>query len=227
MLLTQVLDPFRACTAAHLDGPVAIIGSGGHCRTVLWTLQECGRECVGVWTNLEAHVGTDILGIPVRGLLNEVPTDVPLHVALGHVALKQSIVAQMEARSRNVVWATIVHPKTTCHSSLVLGEGSFLGSGVAVEGDARIGAHTVVCSDSAIGHNAVVGSYALLGARVVLAGAAVVCDEAEIGVSAAVAPKVIVGRAAKLGALSSAMTHVPDGCSAVGVPALVVSKKAK
>ena len=205
------------------DSDVVLIGSGGHTRSVLMALQAGGRRCAGIYTNLSAHVGREILGVPVAGLLSDVPVDAVLHIALGDPSLKRKILSEFPNR----VWATIVHPRAAVHESVTVGEGSFVGANVHVEPLCSVGAHSILSAGVVIGHDSKVGSFTLFGANSCSGGAATTGDDCVVGMGAAVSPKTELGHRVILGTASGAHTPIPEGCTAIGIPATFVTSASK
>eukprot|EP00584_Thalassiosira_punctigera_P001363 CAMPEP_0172527556 /NCGR_PEP_ID=MMETSP1067-20121228/2201_1 /TAXON_ID=265564 ORGANISM="Thalassiosira punctigera, Strain Tpunct2005C2" /NCGR_SAMPLE_ID=MMETSP1067 /ASSEMBLY_ACC=CAM_ASM_000444 /LENGTH=3313 /DNA_ID=CAMNT_0013311309 /DNA_START=123 /DNA_END=10064 /DNA_ORIENTATION=- len=220
---------FDVSSCAHASSPVTILGSGGHVRTLIMTLNDLGMPIRGVYTNLSQHVGQQILGIPVRGLLDQIPNDLDaIIVAVGDWKMRRQWVQEQRKRQPGKVnlFPTICHPSAQIHSSAIVGEGCFIGPSVVVDAEASIGMHTIISAGSVIGHNSAVGSFSLLGGNSTLAGAARVGDDTEMGVSASIAPKVRVGNRVKVGAGSAVMHTVGDSSTVVGVPAQVTYRMA-
>ena len=213
-------EPFLSSSAPD-NSDVVLIGSGGHTRSVLMALQAGGRRCTGIYTNLAAHVGREIVGVRVAGLLSDIPGDAVLHIALGDPALKRRFLSEFPGRQ----WATIIHPLARVHDSAVVGEGSFIGANAYVEPLSSVGAHTILTAGSFVAHDSKVGSFTLFGGNACTGGLAIVGDDCIIGTGAAVSPRTSVGNGSKLGSGSAAHFDIPAGCTAVGTPAQWVVAK--
>jgi len=220
---------FDVSSCAHASSPVTILGSGGACSYSDHDAERPWHAYRGVYTNLSQHVGQQILGIPVRGLLDQVPNDLDaIIVAVGDWKMRRQWVQEQRKRQPGKLnlFPTICHPSAQIHSSAIVGEGCFIGPSVVVDAEASIGMHTIISAGSVIGHNSAVGSFSLLGGNSTLAGAARVGDDTEMGVSASIAPKVRVGNRVKVGAGSAVMHTVGDSSTVVGVPAQVTYRMA-
>jgi sugar O-acyltransferase (sialic acid O-acetyltransferase NeuD family) len=100
-----------------------------------------------------------------------------------------------------------------------------LGEGTIVNGQAMIGAQSVlrrfvhINRSASIGHDAEIQDYATLGPGCVLAGEVVVETGAFIGAGAIVAPKVRIGANAVVSAGAVVMKDVPERAVVIGNPA--------
>ena len=204
----------------RLDKPLYLLGSGGHSRTVIGQLKALDVPIAGIFTNLEKHVGTTLLGVKVLGLLEEVPapTECFLHICLGQPLLKQEWAARFSTHS----YVSIVHPMAGVDESCTMGEGSFIGALALVDGLVSIGAHSIVEGHSVVGHDTSIGSFTLIGGMAAIAGSSVIGDGVVLGTHSSTAPKVRLGNRAVLGSGSSAHCDIPEDCTAVGVPAEVL-----
>jgi sugar O-acyltransferase (sialic acid O-acetyltransferase NeuD family) len=204
----------------RLDKPLYLLASGGHSRTVIGQLKALDVPIAGIFTNLEKHVGTTLMGVKVLGLLEEVPapTECFLHICLGQPLLKQ----EWAARFSTHTYVTIVHPMAGVDESCTMGEGSFIGALALVDGLVSIGAHSIVEGHSVVGHDTSIGSFTLIGGMAAIAGSSVIGDGVVLGTHSSTAPKVRLGNRAVLGSGSSAHSNIPEDCTAVGVPAEVL-----
>jgi acetyltransferase EpsM len=204
----------------RLDKPLYLLGSGGHSRTVIGQLNALDVPIAGIFTNLEKHVGTTLMGVKVLGLLEEVPapTECFLHICLGQPLLKQEWAARFSTYS----YVSIVHPMAMVEESCTMGEGSFIGALALVDGLVSIGAHSIVEGHSVVGHDTLIGSFTLIGGMAAIAGSCVIGDGVVLGTHSSTAPKVRLGNRAVLGSGSSAHSNIPEDCTAVGVPAEVL-----
>ena len=211
-------------TTVPLDAPCIIVGSGGHTRTLIGALEGAKRPILGIYTNQSDRVGQAILGVPIKGTLSDVPPGVPVNIAIGAWKMRREWVAMFAGRNP---FATIVHPSAQiCHSSVAIGEGSYVGVGVVLEAEVTIGAHTILSANTVVGHNSTVGSFVLTGGGCTVAGGGYVGDDCELGVNASIAPKCGIGNRVVVGAGSAVMTKVPDAPGSdstllvIGVPAV-------
>jgi sugar O-acyltransferase (sialic acid O-acetyltransferase NeuD family) len=207
----------------NLEKCLYLVGSGGHARTVIATLKVLHVDIAGIFTNLEDHVGTDLMGIPVLGLLDQVPapSESYLHICLGQPLLKQEWATLFPHHS----FVAIVDPRAIIdETSCTLGEGCFVGPLAVIDGMVSIGAHSIVEVHALVAHDTKVGSFTLIGGMAAVAGSSVIGDGVVLGTHASTAPKIRVGNRAVLGSGSSAYKNIPEGCTAFGVPAEVQYK---
>lgn len=202
------------------QGPVLVVGAGGHAKVVIETLRACGREIAGV---LDADAtprlvaGARVIGVDAdaprlrrEGLAHAI-------VALGDNALRERIGASL--RSQGFTLANAVHPAATIAVSVTLGAGVAVMAGAVVNADTRVGDLAIINTGACVDHDGELMAACHVAPRAALAGAVRVGARAFVGVGASVVPGVNIGADAVVGAGAAVIGDVPPGATVVGVPA--------
>jgi sugar O-acyltransferase (sialic acid O-acetyltransferase NeuD family) len=201
--------------------PLWIVGAGGHAKVVIETARTMGAfEPVGILDDDPCRLGSDVLGVPVRGAAG--PESVAALgvgyavVAIGDNRARAEVARRLDGR---VEWATLVHPASTIALPVRLGEGTVVFAGAIVQPDAEIGRHVIVNTGASVDHDSIVGDFAHLAPGVRLAGNVRVGEGAFLGIASCVVPARSVGAWATVGAGGVVTVDVPEAVVAVGVPA--------
>lgn len=200
------------------EGPVAVIGAGGHAKVVIATLRAAGVAVAAAFDDDAERHGTELLGVPVRG---------PAAAAAG-LGCRRAVLAVGDNRARRrlaaalgagLEWVTVVHPRAWVDPDARLGAGTVVFAGAVVQPGAEIGAHAIVNTAASIDHDCRVGDFAHLGPGCRLCGGVTVGEGALAGVGCAVAPGLTIGAWAVVGAGAAVVRDLPAATTAAGVPA--------
>jgi hypothetical protein len=165
---------------------------------------------------IPAVVGADELQAELLALPFAVPQTNP--------ALRRATVAA--ARSLGFErGATIVHPSSEVASTVVLGQGCYVGAVTSIGAGTVAGDWCLVNRSCSIAHHVTLGSYVATGPGVVIAGACTVEDGAFVGAGAVLAPKVTIGVGAVVGAGAVVIRDVAPGVTVAGNPARVLERR--
>jgi acetyltransferase EpsM len=199
--------------------PVAIIGAGGHSLIIISLLTELNYPIVGIFDDDESKYGNSILGIPVLGK----PEDIPSHncwsavVAIGSNRIRRVMVNRLP----DLEWVTLIHPNAYVHSSVKVGQGTVVMLDAVVRVCACVGSHTIINTKAVVGHGCEIGDYAHIAGSSHIGGDSVVGEGAMLGLGAAIIPERKVGAWSVVGAGAVVTRDIPDGVRAMGVPAVV------
>jgi len=194
---------------------IHVAGAGGHAKVVIATLQAFGFEVAGAWDDDVARVGEAILGVPVRGAIDDLPRDASIVVAIGSNRVRAAVVGRLpEGR-----FCRVTHPRAWVHSSVCVGAGTVLFAGVVVQPGSKLGEHVIVNTAASVDHDCVLEDFVHVGPGVRLAGNVVVRKGGFLGVGACALPGVEIGAWATVGAGAVVVQSLPAGSTAVGCPA--------
>ena len=88
--------------------PLYIIGAGSQSKVLLSMIQECGKECAGIFDDDEKLFGSTLWGVPVRGRISDMPDkeETEAFIAIGDNKARRRIAGSF----KNVCWPVFVHP---------------------------------------------------------------------------------------------------------------------
>lgn len=212
---------------------VAIFGSGGLGREVLWTLRDSETRVVDkngtryipnilgfIDDNAEKHGGTvnDATVLGGSGWLSS-HSDVLTVVAVGIPKIREQVVAKL--RSAGATFATVVSARAVVGDESSVGEGTIILPGAVITADVELGDFVLINPTASVSHDCVVGDFCSLGPGVSLAGNVHVGACCDIGTNASVIPGKQIGARTIVGAGACVTRNLPGAVTAVGVPAAV------
>jgi sugar O-acyltransferase (sialic acid O-acetyltransferase NeuD family) len=200
-------------TPVPLRPAVVVIGAGGHGKVVVSTLQSAGVQIDAVYDDNPTLWGSTILGVTVRGPIEDVRQ---LDHPAGVLGIGNNSVRERLSKSLPLCWLTVIHPHSFVHSSAILGEGTVVFAGAVVQPDAVVGRHSIVNTCASIDHDCRVGSFAAVGPGAHLSGAVAVGDRCLLGTGCCVIPKVQINDDVIVGAGTVVIRDLPPGCTIVG-----------
>lgn len=203
----SVLSPFS---------PVHVIGSGGHAKVVIATLQAASLEIAAIYDDDERRWGTSLMGISVKGpiqLLEKIAGQSAV-IAIGNNEVRRRLSQNLKLR-----WISAIHPMAYVHSSVQIGAGTVIFAGAVVQPDAVVGDHVIVNSSATVDHDSVLEDFVHIAPGAHLAGNVRVRQGAFLGIGSAAIPGVEIGAWSTVGAGAVVVRDVPQKSTVIGVPA--------
>lgn len=205
------------------EGPVVIIGAGGHAKVIIELLRGSGVTIAGL-TDADS-TPRNVLGVPVLGDDGLLPILLSqgirnAFVALGDNRLRLDIGVGLQALGFHLVNA--ISPRATISPSARLGCGIAIMAGAVINAEAKIGDLVIINTGAGIDHETVLGAACHIGPGVAIAGGVRIGSSALLGIGSSVAPGRTVGEGAIIGAGACVIHDVNPYVTAVGVPAIAM-----
>jgi sugar O-acyltransferase (sialic acid O-acetyltransferase NeuD family) len=203
--------------------PVIVLGTGGHARVLLATLQLLGVNVIGLTDSNPAVVG-EVRGFPVIGpdeaILRYQPDRIRLVNGLGSVSKPLARTRLFDRLKREgYFFASVIHPSAIIAADVSWGEGIQIMAGAIIQPGCRIGDNCILNTGAAVDHDCRIGSHVHLAPRVTLSGDVIIGDGVHIGTGAVVIQGVGIGEHCLIGAGTVVIDKVPANTKMVGVPA--------
>ncbi len=174
---------------------IILIGAGSQAKAIVSAARLSGMNVCAIYDDDCARWGQLISGVPIVGSLALAPSS-GLPGILGFDAPQRR---KAVARSLDVRWTTVVHPKAFLDPSASVGAGSVILEGVVAQADVDVRQHVVVSANVTISHDAVVEDFAQLWAGVVLAGSVRIGEGSCLETGALVIPNIRIAPGRSLG----------------------------
>jgi len=208
---------------------VIILGSGGHAKVLVDTLQQCGITIVGLVDETETGTAATVLGAPFLGseqLVFSRGTDtVELVNGVGSVRVPSARRAVYEKfKARGYRFATVVHPSAVVARDVVLGEGAQVLAGAVVQPGVVLGDNCLLNTRASVDHDCTIGAHTHVASGAVLSGGVAVAEEVHIGAAAVVRQYLRIGDRALVAAGAVVIDDVAPGTCVAGVPAKAIAR---
>lgn len=203
-----------------------MIGGGGHCKSVLSSVDKNIFSDIVIVDSID-KVGDFVDGVLIAG------TDDDLQrlfdegyknafIAVGSVcsnANRQRIYEPLKMIGFS--FPSIIDSSAVVSDSAVIEDGVFIGKNAVVNAGARIGKFSIINTGAAADHDCNIGSFVHLSPGVVLSGGVCVGDNSHVGTGSCVKQGVIIGENSTIGMGSVVLKDVPPNVTAFGNPCRV------
>ncbi len=196
----------------------------GHAGVVLDIVRQFGLfEVIGFLDDNHALHGTMVLGLPVFGgvadaarVAREHQVD-GFHLCIGDNNFREKCYNTL--REHNLTVMSVIHPSSIISKSCSLGHGVFIGPGVIMTHNVKVGNNVIINTASTLDHDNLLEDHVFIGPGCHLAGRVKVKQGAFLGIGAKVIPDVTLGEYSIIGAGAVVIREVAARTKVVGVPA--------
>ncbi|MCH2174649.1 MAG: acetyltransferase [Lentisphaeria bacterium] len=126
-----------------------------------------------------------------------------------------------ELEKKGVKFLSIMHPDASVSRNVVLGEGSIVQGGVAIDPYVNIGKNVLLNKNTNIGHDTSIGDGCHIASGACLAAKCYIGSGTMIGMNASILSGVKIGQNSLIGAGAVVTKNIPDKAVAWGSPAKV------
>jgi len=169
--------------------PITVIGTGGHCRSVLSTinlLEDWKVEMLIDWDfkgNKEIIMGHRVDGGPE--LLEDLPSG-NVFISVGNNKLRKDIIATI--REREYSFPNIINPYAFVDPTAVINSGNLIGYGAFIGPMVTIGSHNIINTSAILEHETSVGDYCHIAPSSTVCGRAIIENNVLLGAGSVVLP---------------------------------------
>ncbi len=207
-----------------IEGPIILIGGGGHAAVVADAARTGGFEVLGF---ADDDPSVTLPGISHLGAIDGVladpgHADVPVILAMGPSPLRDRLVLRLAEKAL----AIVIHPSAIVSADASIARGVFVGPGAIINARARILAHAIVNSAAIVEHDCVVGVGAHVAPASTMGGGSKLGDHSLLGIGAVALPGISIGARATVGASALVNRDVRANETVAGIPARVLTQSA-
>jgi sugar O-acyltransferase (sialic acid O-acetyltransferase NeuD family) len=203
---------------------VVVAGAGGHGTVVAEAaMMSKTFTVVGFVDDDPGRRGTELLGLPVLGAINDLTrlADVDgVLIGIGGVGdntARRMVYMRIVELGFDV--PAVVHPASFVAPSAHLSSATFVAAGAIVGTNARIGTNTICNTSCVVDHDCVIGAASHIAPGASLSGNVMVGDDTHIGTNATVIQGVRIGDRALVAAGAVVVGDVAPGTRVAGNPA--------
>jgi sugar O-acyltransferase (sialic acid O-acetyltransferase NeuD family) len=207
---------------------IAIVGGGGHTKSIISILSKLNNYTVVGYTDLEDR--GIILGVNYIGLDDEIKKRKVENIALGISYLKSAtdrllrldLIKKFEASGFN--FPVIISPTAIINKEVGIGNGTIVFDGVIVNAGSQIGKHGVLNTGCIVEHDCVLGENVFLSPGSILCGAVTVGNNVFIGAGSIIKDSVTIVDNVVIGTGSNVVKNIQTPGLYLGNPAVLVQK---
>ncbi|MCP4268652.1 MAG: acetyltransferase [Candidatus Brocadiaceae bacterium] len=187
---------------------IAIVGAGGHARSLINLLELNKYEIIGIYDDsYNSLIKETINEYDVKNNLKHLPSNYPVVLAIGDGKKRDSLYGLYKSQ---ILKDSLVHPKAHIEKRVQIGDSNQVFAMAIINCNVRIGENNIINTGSIIEHECCIGSHnhisigAMIAGRVKLgnrcfvgAGVAIIdkleiCDDVIIGANAVVVENITV-----------------------------------
>lgn len=204
-----------------------LIGAGGHCRSVLDSIEMNQYENIGI-IDLPERIGESVFSVPIIGsdgdisdLYRQGYTSVAITLgSTGDTSVRRRIYAKLQENDYSypcIIDKTAIISK----QNVRIGKGVFIAKGAIINTGVSLGDFSIINSGAVIDHDSRIGDFVHIAPGVSLSGGVDVGDDAHIGTGSSVIQSVFIGESTIIGAGSVVTRSIAPKMLAFGVPCKV------
>ncbi|MCL2424823.1 MAG: acetyltransferase [Oscillospiraceae bacterium] len=215
----------------HNSEKLIILGAGGHCRSVLDSIDRKVYTDIAIVSALE-DVGKAVYGVPVVGtddiiceLFDQGYTQAVIAIAaLENPKLRESLYQLCE--SIGLLFPTIIDQTAiVSKNATIVNDGVFIGKGAIINAGAIVGRCSIINSGVIIDHDTSIGCFTHVASGVSISGGVFIGNYSLIGVGSSVIQSVEVGENTIVGAGSVVVGNIESNVVAYGNPCKVIKTR--
>jgi sugar O-acyltransferase (sialic acid O-acetyltransferase NeuD family) len=200
-----------------MNDALAVIGAGGHARSLIALLESRSFRILGIFDDSYAPGSEELIcGYPLMGSLAQAPAAAPLVLAVGDNDRRAELFARFKARLHR---ESLLHRQAFVSPGVRLGAANQLFGNVFVNSQAVLGDNNIINTGAIIEHETHIGSHNHISVGTILCGRVTVGDYCMIGAGTTIIDKVSVCSRVVIGAGSSVIKDIIEPGTYVGSPA--------
>lgn len=196
-----------------------MIGGGGHSRVLVGLAKASGLALRGIVTRNPALIGTDIFGVPILGLEDDVALDAAYTSLINGVgnaasgkgaglATRKAIYERYTAQGFTML--SLISPDAMVQTDVTLHNAVQVMAGAVIQPGSVIEHNVIINTRASIDHDCRIGAHSHIAPGAILSGEVVVGQECHIGAGAVIIQGVRIGNHAVIGAGAVVTRDVPD-----------------
>ena len=203
---------------------IILLGGGGHCKSVIDTINSLGKYNIVGILDVEDKIGTKVYNIEVIGTDDELANHYINGVQNAFISLGSIGDTRVRRKLNNNIkdigmkLPSIIDPTAILAEDIKVGEGSFVGKGVILNSDINIGVNCIINSGVIVEHDCIIDDYVHIAPGSTLSGGVTIGSDSHIGTNATIIQNIVIGENTIIGAGSVVVEDIGNNKKAYGNP---------
>jgi len=177
---------------------VAILGAGGHTRSVISLLNQNDIPIIGIFDDSYDPLSLEsILGVRLMGKISDIPEGAHVILSIGDNLQREKLYCEHE---ESIYPTPVIAATAHIDVSVRLDRGSMVFGNVYVNACAQVGVNTIINTAAVVEHEARIGNNCHISVNSTVCGRVVIGDECFIGAGAVIIDKVTICDKVTIGA---------------------------
>lgn len=203
---------------------IILIGGGGHCKSVIDSIDRSKEYNIVGILDLPDKVGTEILGVKVIGTDDQLEYYYKNGVkyafltigSIGDITLRKKLYSI--ALDIGYIFPNIIDNTAIVSEKIQIGHGNFIGKGAIINSDTSIGNNCIINTGTIIEHDCHIGDYCHIGPGATISGNVQIGNNTHIGTNSTIIQNIIIGENTVIGAGSVVVRNIASNKKAYGNP---------
>jgi sugar O-acyltransferase (sialic acid O-acetyltransferase NeuD family) len=208
---------------------IILIGGGGHCKSVIDTIESEGRFDIAGIVDVPDKIHEKILGYEIFACDDDLPRLVGEYryffIAVGLIRdFRPRLNMYERLRKLGCEMPVIVSPRAYVSPHAGISAGTLVMPFAFINAGASIGANCIINTSSIVEHDTIIGANNHISTACVVNGTCTIGENNFLGTNATLLNNIRVGNNNLIGASSVVVKNVGDGLKLFGNPATVIGK---
>jgi len=210
---------------------VFIVGSSGHARVIIDSIEKEGRFQVAGLLDPFRQADEIAAGFRILGGQRDLPalsrkTGVwRVIIAIGDNWDRRAVYEEIRTRAPHIKFVGTRHPFSELGKGVDIGTGTAVMPGAVINCHTRVGRFCIVNTAASVDHDCVLDEFVSIAPGATLGGNVRIGECTAVSLGARIAQKVSIGRHVLIGAGAVVLDDLPDNVVAYGVPAKVIRER--
>lgn len=209
---------------------ILIVGAGGHAQVIAdiflkQRMSDFDIDLIGFIDDSPRLQGSYILGLPVLGTLNDLPSlrvDAII-IGIGDNQIRKSLF--LSYTHQRIRFVSAIHPCATIGHDVKIGDGTVICANTVINTGSEIGNNTIINTGTTIDHHNEIGNHVHVAPGVHTGGEVKVGEGTFIGIGSTIMPRINIQEWATIGAGALVNKDVSRSQTVIGVPAKILYKE--
>lgn len=203
---------------------IILIGGGGHCKSVIDTINGLNKYNIIGIIDKEDKLGTEIRGVKIIGTDEQLECFYNKGIKLAFLTIgsigNTSLRRQLYTMATDIgyIFPNIIDQTAILSEHIKIGSGNFIGKGAIVNSDVVIGDNCIINTGSIIEHDCCIDTFCHIAPGSTLSGGVKIGQNTHIGTNTTIIQNIVVGSNTMIGAGSVLIQNISDNKKAYGNP---------